>query len=146
MRREIEQQDQHYSRVLSELSSLVYNILRAPPLPFSFSDLLGPAVSLISYRTSQASPSAFASLFLGISVSLMLFGSVTFVIGFFLMPFVIGLVLLFYFVGLIHKLSELGSSILWPGYVPNKDIPGTNFFPPSLLFSFDDILNSISPC
>lgn len=125
MRREIEQ-DQH-SRVLSELNSLVFNILSAPPSPISFSGVLGPAVSLLSYRTSQASPSAFASFFLGISVSLMLFGSVTFVIGLFLMPLVVGFVLLFYFVGMLHKLSELGSSILWPGYTPNKDMTAWKF-------------------
>lgn len=123
MRGEIEQ-DQH-TRVLQELSSMIINILRSPPLPISFPSLVGPAFSSISSRTSQASPAAFASLFLGISVALMLFGSVTFVIGLLMMPLVTGLVILFYFVGLLHNLSELGRTILWPGYTSNnKDLPG----------------------
>ncbi|OQU86784.1 hypothetical protein SORBI_3003G145500, partial [Sorghum bicolor] len=43
------------------------------------------------------SPAAAASMLLGASVALMLCGSVTFAIGFFLMPWVAGLALLFGF-------------------------------------------------
>lgn len=106
------EQDEH-TRVLYDLCSMIIQILRSPPLPISFPTLAGPSVSS---RATQASPAAFASLFLGISLAMMLFGSVTFVIGFFLMPLVISLVMLFYFVGMIHNLSELGRDILWPGW------------------------------
>lgn len=45
-------------------------------------------------------------------MALMLCGSVTFVIGFILMPWVLGLVMIFYFFGLVSNLSGLGKAIL----------------------------------
>lgn len=45
-------------------------------------------------------------------MALMLCGSVTFVIGFILMPWVLGLVMIFYFFGLVSNLSGLGNAIL----------------------------------
>ncbi|KAF5192937.1 transmembrane protein [Thalictrum thalictroides] len=63
---------------------------------------------------AQVSPAAFASLLLGISLALMLCGSVTFVIGFILMPWVLGLVMVLYFVGIVSNLSLLGKAILCP--------------------------------
>ncbi|KAK3036422.1 hypothetical protein RJ639_030021 [Escallonia herrerae] len=104
------------TRVFYDLCSMIIHILGSPPLPISFPSLVGPSLSASpsssSNRTSQISPTAFASLFLGISVALMLFGSVIFVVGFILMPWVIALVLLFYFAGLVSTLSELSRAIV----------------------------------
>ncbi|KAG0515928.1 hypothetical protein BDA96_10G319200 [Sorghum bicolor] len=52
------------------------------------------------------SPAAAASMLLGASVALMLCGSVSFAIGFFLMPWVAGLALLFGFAGAVNTLSS----------------------------------------
>ncbi|XP_002452284.2 uncharacterized protein LOC8068713 [Sorghum bicolor] len=52
------------------------------------------------------SPAAAASMLLGASVALMLCGSVTFAIGFFLMPWVAGLALLFGFADALNTLSS----------------------------------------
>lgn len=60
------------------------------------------------------SPVGLASLLLGASLALMLCGSVTFMIGFILMPWVIGLVMVFYLVGIVSNLSGLGRAILCP--------------------------------
>ncbi|KAL3526279.1 hypothetical protein ACH5RR_010935 [Cinchona calisaya] len=120
MRGDMEQEeDEQSTRVLCQLCSMISHVLRSPPLPISFPGLVGPAVC----RTSQASSAAFASLFLGISVALMLFGSVTFVIGFFLMPLVIGLVMIFYFVAMLYNLSEMGRTILWPDFSTTTAVP-----------------------
>lgn len=69
---------------------------------------------------SQVSPAEFASLFLGVSLALMLFGSITFIIGFILMPWVIGLVFLFYLAGFLSRLSELAQSFFGSGDLPGK--------------------------
>ncbi|GFP94036.1 hypothetical protein PHJA_001548000 [Phtheirospermum japonicum] len=104
--------------------SLIVHILRTPPFPICFRSLsLLPWCS--SSQRPQISPAAFGLLFTGISMALMMFGIVTFVIGFVLMPLVIMLVVLFYFVGIVAKLSEIGRSILsWPGSDPNKVAAG----------------------
>ncbi|KAG5090201.1 hypothetical protein JHK82_048979 [Glycine max] len=109
------------SRALYDLSSLVLNLLRSP---LTFSDEVPPA----SRRPGQAqiSPAGFASLLLGISLALMLCGSVTFFIGFVLMPWVLGLVMLFYVAGILSTLSVFGRSILCYATSPpspRKDIP-----------------------
>ncbi|KAJ7957538.1 Transmembrane protein [Quillaja saponaria] len=128
------QQDQQ-SRVFYELSALVLNLLRSPPTPISFSDqhpvvtpVMPPVVSSSrrSQATNQISPAGFASLLLGISLSLMLCGSVTFFIGFILMPWVLGLVMVFYVAGIVSTLSILGRSILCcvtAPATPRKEIP-----------------------
>ncbi|XP_058103134.1 uncharacterized protein LOC131246763 [Magnolia sinica] len=107
MRRQQEQDQQ--SRVIYELCSLLLSILRPPPpshpIPIR-SSAYHPS------RRTEVSPAGFASLLLGISLALMLCGSVTFVIGFILMPWVLGLVMFFYFVGLVSNLSGLGRAIL----------------------------------
>lgn len=130
MRRQ--QQQEQQSRVFYELSSLVLNLLRSPPTPIQFSD----HSSSSSRRppppppptTTQISPAGFASLMLGISMALMLCGSVTFFIGFLLMPWVLGLVMVFYVAGVVSSLSVLGKSILCyaspPPTSPRKEIPG----------------------
>ncbi|KAF3969058.1 hypothetical protein CMV_007118 [Castanea mollissima] len=80
-------QDQQ-SKVFHELSALVLNILRSPPAPIPFSDdSTAPmtttrlAEASASRRSSteaavaQITPAGFASLMLGISLALMLCGS-----------------------------------------------------------------------
>ncbi|KAK4410016.1 hypothetical protein Sango_0074600 [Sesamum angolense] len=118
MREEDEQ-----TRGLQELRSMIFHILRSPPLPISF-----PTFSLLSSWSSQRqqiSPAAFGLLFTGISIALMLFGIVTFLIGFVLMPLVFMLVLLFYFAGIVSKLLEIGRTIFcWPLSDCNKVAPG----------------------
>lgn len=132
-------QDQQ-SRVFHELSALILNILRSPPSPIQFSDH-SPATSRRS-SLPQLTPAGFASLLLGISLALMLCGSVTFFIGFLLMPWVIGLVMVFYFVGIVSSLSMIGRAILCHTLSPpspRKDVPGTFFhfiIVFSLLFAF----------
>ncbi|CAN6550976.1 unnamed protein product [Malus baccata var. baccata] len=136
MRRQQEQDQQ--SRVFYELSALVLNLLRSPPTPIQFSDnstVMPPSSSSSSSSlrrppaasTAQISPAGFASLMLGISMALMLCGSVTFFIGFLLMPWVLGLVMVLYVAGILWSLSVLGKSILCYASAPStprKDIPG----------------------
>ncbi|KAK2992904.1 hypothetical protein RJ640_028146 [Escallonia rubra] len=115
------------SRVFYDLCTMIIHILGSPPLPIPFPSLVGPSLSASpssspSNRTSQISPTAFASLFLGISLALMLFGSVIFVVGFILMPWVIALVLLFYFAGLVSTLSALGRAIVSSAASLPKDV------------------------
>ncbi|XP_057431544.1 uncharacterized protein LOC130724354 [Lotus japonicus] len=110
------------SRALYELSALVLNLLRSPPTPLTFSDNPAAAPSRCSPQP-QISPSGFASLLLGISLALMLCGSVTFFIGFMLMPWVLGLVMVFYVAGIVSSLTFVGRSILYYATAPPKDIP-----------------------
>lgn len=140
MRRDQDQNHSHRnnnSGVLYELSALVLNILRSPPTPIPFSDQSSPAVipPLRRSPAAQISPAGFASLMLGITLALMLCGSVTFFIGFILMPWVLGLVMLFYVAGILSSLSMLGRSILCCATgspTPRKDEPGRFDFPLSV--------------
>ncbi|GAV89566.1 IQ domain-containing protein/TIG domain-containing protein/CG-1 domain-containing protein/Ank_2 domain-containing protein [Cephalotus follicularis] len=125
MRRQQQHQDQS-SRVFYELSAMVLNLLRSPPSPMPFSDH-SSVVHSRSPALTQISPSGFASLLLGISLALMLCGSVTFFIGFMLMPWVLGLIMVFYVAGIVSAISMLGRSIfcyaMAPPSSPRKDIP-----------------------
>ncbi|OAY69528.1 hypothetical protein ACMD2_12421 [Ananas comosus] len=96
------------SRLIYELCALLLTILRPPSHP--------PATRTgrRAVAPARVTPAGFASLLLGASLALMLCGSVTFVIGFILMPWVIGLVMVFYFVGVVSSLSGLGRAILCP--------------------------------
>ncbi|KAF5952799.1 hypothetical protein HYC85_010743 [Camellia sinensis] len=124
-------QDQH-SKLFYELSVMILNILRSPPTPIQFSDH-SPAIHtpppVSSSRrplppAQSMSPAGFASLLLGISLALMLCGSVTFFIGFMLMPWVIGLVMFLYVVGIVSTLSMLGRAILCHTMSPpRKEVP-----------------------
>ncbi|XP_010531097.1 PREDICTED: uncharacterized protein LOC104807496 isoform X2 [Tarenaya hassleriana] len=135
MRRQQRQRDQQ-SRAFYELSALVLSLLRSPPMPMSFSDQLpenpnSPARIRPPPRSSSSSmahisPTGFASLLLGISVALMLCGSVTFFIGFLLMPWVLGLIMIFYVAGIVSAISMVGRSILCYALAPpssGKEIP-----------------------
>ncbi|XP_052197526.1 uncharacterized protein LOC127804659 [Diospyros lotus] len=114
--------EEEQKRILYELCSMIFHILHSPPLPLSTTIIpfLNPSASSISASLSSlsSSPSAFASFFLGISLALMLFGSVTFVIGLVMLSWVVGLVFLFYFVAVFSNLSEFGLSIL--GHDPTQ--------------------------
>ncbi|XP_022776350.1 uncharacterized protein LOC111318009 [Durio zibethinus] len=122
-------QDQQ-SRVFYELSALLLNLLRLPPKPMPFTEQspspTRPHPPTTSMATTKISPAGFAWLMLGISVSLMLCGSVTFFIGFMLMPWVLGLVMVFYVAGIVSMVSMLGRSILCYAMAspsPRKEIP-----------------------
>lgn len=129
------QRDQQQSRVFYDLSALVLNLLRSPPMPISIPDQFPDPPARIrspSHRFSSSpsmahiSPSGFASLLLGISVALMLCGSVTFFIGFLLMPWVLALIMVFYVAGIVSAISMVGRSVLCyvltPPSPPGKDI------------------------
>ncbi|CAI9780590.1 unnamed protein product [Fraxinus pennsylvanica] len=121
-------QDQQ-TRVLYDLCTMIIQIFRSPPLSISFPSLSlvlpapTPLYSCSRPLAPQVSSAAFGALFLGISFALMLFGTVTFMIGFVLMPLVITLVFLFYFVGMLLNFSEFGRAILWPASVAVKFAP-----------------------
>lgn len=126
-----QRQDQQ-SRVFSELSALVLSILRSPPSTIQFSDQTSVAPSMRRRRSSagepQITPAGFASLLLGVSFALMLCGSVTFFIGFFLMPWVLAMVMVFYVAGIVSTISMLCRSLLCyalppPPSSPRKEVP-----------------------
>lgn len=113
---------------------MILNILRSPPTPIEFSDdssvvmAAGESSSAVGagdlglgrrgMDMRQITPAGFASLLLGMSLALMLCGSVTFFIGFMLMPWVLGLAMVFYVVGLVSTLSMLGRAILCHSFSP----------------------------
>ncbi|KAF9619291.1 hypothetical protein IFM89_006478 [Coptis chinensis] len=113
------QNEQQTNKAFNELCTLVLNILGSPPLNNN-------TIPSSSHRTlsKQVSAAEFASLLLGVSLTLMLCGSVTFMIGLLLMPWVLGLVILFYFVGVVSTLSGLGRALLCPPASSPKEIPG----------------------
>ncbi|KAE9454772.1 hypothetical protein C3L33_13342, partial [Rhododendron williamsianum] len=137
------QQDEQ-SRVFCELSALILNILRSPPAPIHFADHSPAPPAPVRFSdhppapvnrrrpsTPPISPAGFASLLLGISLALMLCGSVTFFIGFMLMPWVLGLVMFFYVVGIVSSLSMIGRAILCHTAAsppsPRKEVPVFEF-------------------
>uniref|UniRef100_A0A9I9DRH6 Transmembrane protein n=1 Tax=Cucumis melo TaxID=3656 RepID=A0A9I9DRH6_CUCME len=117
------------SGVFHEISSLLLKILRSPPPPVPFSDHVLELSSVISSSSSrilpssQMTPAGFAALLLGISLALMLCGSVTFFLGFMLMPWILVLVMIFYVVGIVSSLSVLGRSLIccFTAPTPRKD-------------------------
>ena len=108
----------HQSRLLYELGALLLTILRSP---------LGPGE-----EPRQVTAAGVASMMLGASMALMLCGSVTFMLGFFLMPWVVGLACVFLFVGFLTNLSGIWRAILcWPAASssPHKDASTWHIFP-----------------
>jgi len=99
--------DEHYSRLIRVLCALLLTVVSPSPAPG---------------RPGRMSPAAAASMLLGASVALMLCGSVTFAIGFLLMPWVAGLALLFGFAGAVSNLSS-GFFFGKPAPLPCKDAP-----------------------
>ncbi|XP_076934014.1 uncharacterized protein LOC143600121 [Bidens hawaiensis] len=103
MTRQQRHQDQQ-SRAFYELSALILNLIRYPP----------PSSIQYSGEVStprRITPAGLASMLLGVSLALMFCGSITFFIGFLLMPWVIGLVMLLYVAGIVSSLSILGRAI-----------------------------------
>ncbi|KAJ0247499.1 hypothetical protein HA466_0159500 [Hirschfeldia incana] len=127
------QRDQD-SRAFYDLSALVLSLLRSPPMPISLPDHHFPDSPMTMRSRSRSpsmahiSPSGFASLLLGISVALMLCGSVTFFIGFLLLPWVLALIVVLYVAGIVTAISMAGRSILSyiltppPSFSSRKDI------------------------
>ncbi|KAK6116607.1 hypothetical protein DH2020_049713 [Rehmannia glutinosa] len=111
MRSQQQNQQDYGSKSLYELSALVLNIIRPPPPPIDFSDDT-PRRRRSGPSFQQITPAGFASLLLGTSLTLMLCGSVTFFIGFVMMPWVLGLVMFLYFVGVVSSISMIGRAIL----------------------------------
>ncbi|URE29880.1 hypothetical protein MUK42_26278 [Musa troglodytarum] len=89
------------SRLLCELCALLLAALHSSP-----HDAPGTL-----YPPGPVSPAGFASFLLGASLAMMLGGSLTFLIGFLLMPWVIGLLMLLYVVEIV---SGLGRAIVCP--------------------------------
>ena len=132
MRRE--EEDDPQVRVLHELSSMILHILNTPPLitlPFTALEIPSSSINPTSWRVS---PVMFAALFLGISVALMLFGSIIFVIGLILLPWIIALSLIFYFAGIFSTLLGFGHAFLCWAVSP-RDVPGNSSFLNSYLYS-----------
>ncbi|KAL5201395.1 hypothetical protein ABZP36_035749 [Zizania latifolia] len=93
------------SRAIYELCALLLTILRSPEEGVRAAGRPWPR---------RVTAAGLASMLLGASMALMLCGSVTFMLGFFLMPWVIGLACVFLFVGFVTNLSGIGRAILWP--------------------------------
>ncbi|KAG2318857.1 hypothetical protein Bca52824_012070 [Brassica carinata] len=129
------QQREQDSRAFYDLSALVLSLLRSPPMPISLPDHFpdSPMTRSRHHRSpsmAHISPSGFASLLLGISVALMLCGSVTFFIGFLLLPWVLALIVVLYVAGIVSAISMAGRSILSyvltppPSFSSRKEISG----------------------
>ncbi|EYU42081.1 hypothetical protein ABFS82_05G000700 [Erythranthe guttata] len=88
------------SKIVDEVSALVLNIIRSP----------APG-AVIRRRRRSLDLSGFACLLMGICLSMMLCGSVTFFIGLVLMPWILFLVMLLYFVGVVSSISMICTSI-----------------------------------
>ncbi|PKA61358.1 Squamosa promoter-binding-like protein 16 [Apostasia shenzhenica] len=113
--------DEIQSGVLHELGSFVLSTLRFPlaTIHSAGSDEFAPAPRLPLPRALAAtgrlpplSPAGLVSLLLGISLTLMLCGSVTFVIGFMMMPWVMAMVMFLYFCGIISSVSSLWKALI----------------------------------
>ncbi|KAJ8547725.1 hypothetical protein K7X08_011311 [Anisodus acutangulus] len=133
MRRQQQDHQQSNNKLLYELSTLILNILRSPTTtPFEFSDQSTVVQRStthspvpVSVPMQQITPAGFASLLLGISLGLMLCGSVTFFIGFFMMPWILGFVMVLYLAGIVSTLSMIGRAIFCPmpsSQSPRKDV------------------------
>ncbi|KAK4773801.1 hypothetical protein SAY87_028820 [Trapa incisa] len=135
-----------------ELSALVLSLLRSPPTTMPFSDQ-SPSVATSPPRRSaegpipaQITPSGFAFMLLGISLSMMLCGSVTFFIGFMLMPWVLGSVMLLYVAGIVSVLSMLGRSILYCATGPPPPSPPKEISCEAFFFGFSALFSSSLLC
>ncbi|KAK4377083.1 hypothetical protein RND71_003379 [Anisodus tanguticus] len=133
MMRRQQEDHQQSNKLLYELSTLILNILKSPTTtPFEFSDQ-SPVIQRstthlpvpVRVPMQQITPAGFASLLLGVSLALMLCGSVTFFIGFFMMPWILGFVMVLYLAGIVSTLSMVGRAIFCPMHSsqsPRKDV------------------------
>ncbi|WJX75664.1 hypothetical protein P8452_59174 [Trifolium repens] len=118
-----EEEEDQPSKALYELCSMIIYTLKFPPYPYSSTSTASSSSSSSSSKrqpwwmttlqtSSQDSPAAFASLFLGICLAFMLVGSVTFLIGLLLLPWITLLVLVFYVAAFASNLSLFGRFIV----------------------------------
>lgn len=98
-------QDHQQAKAFHELSSMILNLIRYPD------EVSRRQTRQQQPAFSQITPAGFASMLLGISLALMLCGSITFLLGFLLMPWVLGLVMLFYVCGIVSSLTMLGRAV-----------------------------------
>ncbi|KAI3818083.1 hypothetical protein L1987_11886 [Smallanthus sonchifolius] len=119
-RREHQQDDQ--SRVFFELSALIMNLLRHPRKSIQFSDEVSTRQARRLIPFTHITPAGLASLTLGVSLSLMVCGLITFFIGFLVMPWVIGLVMVFYVIAIISSLAMVGRAIFYHSLSPEKGV------------------------
>ncbi|KAL8038837.1 hypothetical protein ABFX02_11G133900 [Erythranthe guttata] len=112
------------SRELEEIWTMMIHMFRSPPIHHLISF---PTLTLSSQPSNnnywQISP-----LFIGISVALMLFGVLTFFIGFLLLPLVIILCSIFCFARLVSKLFEFGRSLLCPASSSTYSSSSSNYY------------------
>lgn len=112
--------DDAHPNLILELCSLVFTLLRFPHLVAAGPSSFPPSPSHCRISPTAArpmppmTPAAFASLLLGASLALMVCGSVTFVIGFILMPWVLGIVMVFYFLGIVSNITGFWMALLCP--------------------------------
>ncbi|KAK4777816.1 hypothetical protein SAY87_018003 [Trapa incisa] len=115
------QAERQQSGVLYELSALVLDLLRSPQTLTSFPGempLPAPPVESSCPSSSRRPPpqqitlAGLAALLLGASLTLMLCGSITFFVGFMMMPWVFGLVVVIYLARIVSALSVLSQSII----------------------------------
>ncbi|GAY57986.1 hypothetical protein CUMW_183600 [Citrus unshiu] len=122
MRKEQEEEQRLSSSSIYYVCYMIIHLLKPFPNSLLLSGLSSSSRQRSPLGLTQVSPAAFASLFLGVSLALMLFGSITFVIGFILMPWIVAFVFLFYLAGFFSKLSDLAQSFFCSG-----DVPSCNF-------------------
>ncbi|PKU79145.1 hypothetical protein MA16_Dca000489 [Dendrobium catenatum] len=104
-----EEQQSRSSRLLDELCAFLFTTLRFPRTEIPCA---GHTALAARERLPPLSPGGLTALMLGISLSLMLSGSITFMIGFMMMPWVLGMVMLLYFIGLFSIISMLWKVVL----------------------------------
>lgn len=95
--------DRH-SRLISDLCTIVAALV----IPSRASHVTSRVQEPV--REWPVTPGAIASLLLGASFAMMVCGSVTFMLGFMLMPWVIGFMMLFCFAGFVSCLG-----LIWRG-------------------------------
>jgi hypothetical protein len=94
----------HDARLIRDLCTLLVTIIAPVAAASAPPDTRRPVAP--GRPLGGMSPAAAASMLLGASMALMLCGSVTFAIGFLLMPWVAGVALLFGFAGVVSTLSS----------------------------------------
>jgi hypothetical protein len=94
----------HDARLIRDLCTLLVTIIA--PAAAASSAAPPPDARRVARPRGGMSAAGAASMLLGASMALMLCGSVTFAIGFLLMPWVAGVALLFGFAGVVSTLSS----------------------------------------
>ncbi|PWA43202.1 hypothetical protein CTI12_AA535600 [Artemisia annua] len=101
----------HQTRVIQDLSSLLLTILRHPD------------DNMTSSSSQKISNSGLVWLMMGVSLALMVCGSLSFCIGFLLMPWVFFLVVLFYIVGVVSSFVVVFRAVFCHAFASKKGDP-----------------------